>query len=73
MAQYEIEWVERDIIEKMDQGEKVYIESGAACDCIIGYSVRKYKTYSWQAYEEKEIIFMRGLRVFLWKKMLLVI
>lgn len=46
MPQYEIGWIERDIIERLDKGEKVFIESGAANDCITSYSVRKYKTHS---------------------------
>ena len=35
--------LEKEIIERLDKGEEVYIESGAANDCITGYSVKKYK------------------------------
>ena len=64
MSQYEIEWIERDIIERLDKGETVFIESGAANDEITGYFVRKYKTYSWQTYEEKEITFTTTACIF---------
>lgn len=64
MSPYEIEWIERDIIERLDKGETVYIESGAANDEITGYSIREYKTYEWQAYEEKEITFTTTACIF---------
>ena len=64
MPQYEIEWIEREIIEHLDKGEKVFIESGAANDEITAYSIRKYKTHSWQSYEEKEITFTTTACIF---------
>ena len=64
MTQYEIEWIERDIIERLNKGEKVFIESGAANDEITAYSIRKYKTHSWQSYEEKEITFTTTACIF---------
>ena len=64
MRQWDVECIERDIIERLDKGETVYIESGALNDCITSYSIRKYKTYSWQEYEEKEITFTTTACVF---------
>ena len=61
MLQYEIEWVERDVVERLDKGEKVYLESGCAIDGITGYSIRKYKR---QAYEEKEVTFTTTAYIF---------
>lgn len=59
-----LEYIEKEIIERLDKGEKVYIESGAWNDCIIAYSIRKFKTYSWQEYEEEEITFVTTAYVF---------
>lgn len=70
MSHYEIECIEKEIIERLDKGEEVYIESGAANDCITGYSVKKYKTHSWQTYEEKEITFITTACIFPEKIML---
>jgi len=59
-----IECIENEIIDQLDKNEKVFIESGAANDTIFSYSVRKYKTYSWQEYEEKEITFITSACIF---------
>lgn len=64
MTRFDIEYIEKEIIKRLDRGEKVYIESGALNDCITSYSIRKYKTYSWQAYEKKEITFTTTACVF---------
>ncbi len=70
MSRYEIENIEKEIIERLDKGEKVYIESGAAVDCITSYSAREYKTHSWQFYKEKEITFTTTACIFPEKIML---
>jgi hypothetical protein len=70
MSEYEIGCIESEIIKRLDKGETVYIESGAANDCITGYSVRKYKTHSWQSYEEKETTFTTTACIFPEKIML---
>lgn len=59
-----LKYIEQEIIERLDKGEKIYIESGALNDCIIGYSVRTYKKYAWQDYEEREITFTTTACVF---------
>lgn len=64
MKRFDVEYIEKEIIKRLDKGEKVYIESGALNDCITSYSIRKYKTYSWQGYEEKEITFTTTACVF---------
>lgn len=48
MSKYDIKCIEDEIISRLDKGEKVYIDSGAANDSITSYSIKKYKTYSWQ-------------------------
>ena len=64
MVRFDIKYIEKEIIDRLDKGEKVYIESGALNDCITSYSIRKYKTYSWQEYEENEITFTTTACVF---------
>lgn len=70
MSKYDIEWIEKEIMERLDKGETVYIESGAASDKITAYSIRKYKTHPWQSYEEKEITFTTTACIFPEKIML---
>ena len=64
MRKYDIECIENEIISRLDNGEKVYIESGAANDVIISYSIEKYKIHSWQDYEEREITFVTTACIF---------
>lgn len=64
MTKYDIETIEKEIIERLDQGEQVYLESGCLNDCITAYSVKKFKKYSWQEYEDKEITFTTTACVF---------
>lgn len=64
MNKYDIEYIENEIISQLDKGEKVYIESGSANDVITSYSIRKYKTFSWQDYEEREITFITTACIF---------
>lgn len=64
MRKYDIECIENEIILRLDNGEKVYIESGAANDAIISYSIEKYKIHSWQDYEEREITFTTTACIF---------
>ncbi|MDO4974941.1 MAG: hypothetical protein Q4E61_01270 [Alphaproteobacteria bacterium] len=64
MKDYNIECIESEILNQLDNNGKVFIESGAANDSIDSYSVRKYKTYSWQEYEEKEITFTTSACIF---------
>lgn len=64
MNKYDIEYIENEIISQLDKGEEVYIESGAANDVITSYSIRKYKTFSWQDYEEREITFTTTACIF---------
>lgn len=52
---------ENEIILKLDEGKKVYIESGAAVDRIISYSIRKFKTYPC---EEREVTFTTSACIF---------
>ena len=70
MSKYDIEWIEKEIMERLDKGETVFIESGAANDEITSYSIRKYKAHSWQSYEEKEISFTTTACIFPEKIML---
>lgn len=64
MKDLNIECIEDEIIEYLDNNREVFIESGAANDTIYSYSIRKYKTYSWQEYEEKEITFITSACIF---------
>lgn len=64
MEKYIKESIENEIISRLDNREKVYIESGAAVDIIISYSVRKYKTHEWQKYQEREITFSTSACIF---------
>lgn len=64
MKDYNIECVEKEIIERLENNKKVFIESGAANDSIYSYSIRTYKTYSWQEYEEREITFTTSACIF---------
>ena len=64
MTKYEIETIEKEIIERLDKGEIVNLESGCLNDCITAYSIRKYKTYRWQEYEDEEITFTTTACVF---------
>ena len=57
MIKVDIESIENEITERLDKGDKVYIESGAINDCITTYSIRKYKTYAWQTHEDREVTF----------------
>ena len=56
--------IEEEIIERLNKKENVYIESGAANDVITSYSIRKYKTHSWQDYEEEEVTFTTTACIF---------
>ena len=58
------ECIEKDIIDYLDQGKKVFIENGCLNDSIIGYEIKTHKTYSWQEYEEKEYVFTTSASVF---------
>lgn len=64
MSEYKIKSIEDDIVSRLENGERVYIESGAANDEITSYSIRKFKTYAWQEYEEKEITFTTTACIF---------
>lgn len=64
LEKWRIEDIENEIMEYLDTGKKVYIESGCLNDAIIDYSVRTYKTYAWQEYEEKEVTFTTSACVF---------
>lgn len=57
MTKYDIETIEEEIIERLDKGEQVYLESGCLNDCIIAYSVKKLC-------EDKEITFTTTACVF---------
>ena len=41
MREWEIEYIEREIVKWLDDGKKVYVESGAANDEILSYSVEE--------------------------------
>lgn len=60
MKNYLIEGIEAEIIKRLDDGEKVYIESGAANDEITAYSIKKYGV----RYVEKEITFTTSACIF---------
>ena len=45
MSKYDIKCIEDEIISRLDKGEKVYIDSGAANVSITSYSIKKYKIY----------------------------
>lgn len=64
MSKYDIKCIEDEIISRLDKGEKVYIDSGAANDSITSYSIKKYKIYSWQDYEEREVTFTTTAYIF---------
>lgn len=57
MIKVDIESIENEIIERLDKGDKVYVESGAINDLIITYSIERYKKFAWQSYEDREVIF----------------
>lgn len=70
MRKYDLQSIEDEIILKLDNNEKVYIESGAVNDTITAYSVRKFKTHAWQDYEEREVTFTTTACIFPQKIML---
>ena len=58
---YNLECIERDIMEWLDGGKKVYIESGSLNDEILSYSVEKFeKRYG----TEEEVTFTTSACVF---------
>lgn len=64
MIDLHIEYIEKEIINRIDNNKKVYIESGAANDSIISYSIRKYKNHVWEQYEEREVTFTTSACIF---------
>lgn len=67
MSKYDIERIEKEIMERLDKGETVYIESGAANDCITSYHINKYGSLY---YGDWEIIFTTTACIFPEKIML---
>ena len=59
-----LEGIEKDIMSRLDNGEKVYIESGATVDIITSYEVVKYGSPSCELYEEGENIFTTTSSIF---------
>lgn len=58
---YNLECTEREIMEWLDNGKKVYIESGALNDEILSYSVERFeKRYG----VEEEVTFTTSACVF---------
>ena len=56
--------IEDEIMERLNSGKKVIIDSGACNDKIISYSVRKFKEYVWQTYFDREVTFTTTACVF---------
>ena len=56
--------IEDEIIHYLNTGKQVFLTSGAANDCIISYSEKKYKRNAWQLYTEREITFVTSACIF---------
>lgn len=41
MSEWELEYIEKEIMRWLDDGKKVYIENGAANDSIVSYTVEE--------------------------------
>lgn len=61
---YVLQRIEADVISRLNNGEKVYIESGAANDCLVSYEIKTLKTHVWQDYEERKVIFLTTGSIF---------
>lgn len=64
MNEWDIQYVEQEIIEYLNCSKSVYIDSGAANDSIVSYTVRSFKEYSWQNYEKKQVSFKTTACIF---------
>lgn len=63
MDDFTLNGIEKEIIQRLDNNETVYIDSGAANDVITSYSIQKFKR-GWSEYEEKEITFTTTACIF---------
>lgn len=63
MSKYELESIENEIIEQLDKGGKVIIESGAANDSIFSYVVNVIQGNPF-AGNERNVVFTTSACVF---------
>ena len=63
MDDFTLNGIEKEIIQRLDNNETVYIESAASNDVINSYSIQKFKR-GWSEYEEKEITFTTTACIF---------